>query len=158
MILYSDSEMIVPEKKILLPQNLQDNITSSQQKIILPEDIEEQNNRREFMLFSLACMGMIIFPTKSKSNPIVAGLGIAYSIFKIYQYGKELIKAYNKWKHLRYIGKVRIPYLGIPTHSSYNKKESFRIAERLSDVTGLKINSSGMHSALKYISKKPEFW
>lgn len=158
MILYSDYEMIIPEKKILLPEDMK-------QQIILPENIREEQERREFMLFSLACMGMMVFPTKSKANPIIAGLGLAYSIFQIYQYGKkaykyaqELFKIKNSMTHLEHIGNARVPKIGIYKNASYNKKSSSAIAEKLSNVIDLTIRENGVHSALKYVSKQPEFW
>jgi len=158
MILYSNYEMIIPEKKILLPEDMK-------QQIIFPEDIREEQKRREFMLFSLGCMGMMVFPTKSKANPIIAGIGFAYSIFQIYQYGvkaykyaKELYKIKNSITHLEHIGEARIPKIGVYKKISHTKKYSSSIAEKLSDVIDLTINENGVHSALKYASKQPEFW
>jgi len=164
MILYSDNEMILPEKKIILPKSEQKDIITST-NIILPKETEEEYNRRQFMLFSLACMGMMVVPTKSKANPLLAGAGFIYSVFQIYQYGKkaykygkELIKAFNKVQKLRHIGNVRIPSIGVARHSNYNKIQASRVAEKLSDMIGLGISSNGVHSALQYVSQKPEFW
>jgi len=164
MILYSDNEMIVPERKILLPQDRYQNIIT-ERKIILPKDVEKEHNRRQFLLLSLACMGTMVFPTNSKANPIFAGLGLAYSIFQVYvygkkaiKYGKELIQAYHKTKNLRYIGNANIPHIGVAEHSSYSKSQSSRVAEKLAGITGLNINSNGIYNALQYIPEKPIFW
>ena len=160
MILYAEDDKIITPQKILLTDDIQQNVVPSR-KIILPEDIEEQDEytRREFMMFSLACMGMLAIPSRSNAHP---GLAIAaevagglYSIFKFVKHSARLIKIYKRWRRYRGLGKVNIPEIKVPR---YYKSKAHEIAEGMKDVLGLVVSANGIRKALNHLSESPEFW
>ena len=163
MILYAeDDKIIVPQKKILLTDDIQQNVVPSR-KIILPEDIEEQDEytRREFMMFSLACMGMLAIPSRSNANPaLIAGAEAVVTVargvlsfVKFIKHSKALVKIYNRWKRYKKSKKFKIPYVSVP--KSYNP---VKVTEVLEHWLGLAFSANGVGHALKYLWKKAENW
>lgn len=161
MQLYTDNK-ILEANKIILSEDINQKIITSQ-KLILAEDIENEYNRRKFMFFSLACVGMMLVPTRAEAYWHLVRL--AYSIFKFVKNVVRSINVVNKVQRIttgiNKTKKVHIPRISIPKKKLTKKnklKQSYEIAEKLSDVIDLDISPKGVNQVTTHTSNNTTVW